>query len=79
MIKRRIGPPPHADGQQSNSSTGCPDIFELIDGRIAIIGIEATEELRPFLPSDAGCGPDERIVIVDRHVITRAKADLPDE
>lgn len=77
QITRRIGPHPHANGTESSGAKGCPDLFELDSGDFAVIGIDQTEELRPLLPSDAACGPDERIVIVDRHVFTRARQEIP--
>ena len=78
MIRRRLGLHPHANEHFTTSEKGCPDLFELEDGRFAAIGLEATELLRPHLPADAGCGRDERIVIIDRHVLVHAKRDIPD-
>ncbi len=56
----------------------CPDIFELSDGNFAVIGTEATAELDDQLPSDAARAAYERIVIVSRETLVRAKADIPD-
>ena len=53
MIRRRLGPAPHADGKPTAALHGCPDIFELVDGDFAIIGIDVTEEARRHLPADA--------------------------
>lgn len=78
MFLRRIGPDPHVFGPTSAKS-GCPDIWELEDGTFAVIGVDATNRLRPLLPKDASCGSDERIVIIDRHVLTHAKPDIPSE
>ncbi|MFJ9113996.1 hypothetical protein ACIRJO_00465 [Streptomyces sp. NPDC102394] len=75
-IVRRIGPSPRDRGCQSGAN--CPDIFELSDGNFAIIGTEATEQLDSELPSDAGRADYERIVIISRDVLIRAKADIPD-
>lgn len=61
------------------SGDSCPDIFELSDGRFAVIGTEATQELDPELPSDAARADYERIVIVSRETLVRAKADIPDQ
>jgi hypothetical protein len=76
-IVRRVGPHPHAGGDKTASSPGCPDIFELDDGTFAIIGRDHTSELRAKLPSDASVGPEERIVVIDRHVLVNAKNDIP--
>ena len=53
-------------------------VFELENGDFAIIGVKITDELKPLLPEDASCGPDEEIVYVPRIVMANAKADLPD-
>jgi hypothetical protein len=53
-------------------------VFELSDGNFAVIGTEATEALDPELPADAARADYERIVIVSRETLIRAKADIPD-
>ncbi|MFF3492392.1 hypothetical protein ACFYWS_13685 [Streptomyces sp. NPDC002795] len=75
-IVRRIGVPPRARG--SASGANCPDVFELSDGNFAVIGTEATAELDGELPDDASRADYERIVIVSRETLLRAKADIPD-
>ncbi|MFI7010786.1 hypothetical protein [Streptomyces sp. NPDC050145] len=75
-IVRRIGSSPRERG--STSGATCPDVFELSDGNFAVIGTEATEDLRGELPADAGVADYERIVIVSRETILRAKKDIPD-
>ncbi|MBA4862381.1 hypothetical protein H1V43_13465 [Streptomyces sp. PSKA54] len=75
-IVRRIGASPRERGSLSGDS--CPDIFELSDGNFAVIGTEATAVLDGELPPDASCADYERIVIVSRETLVRAKADIPD-
>ncbi|MFI6942572.1 hypothetical protein ACIBI4_25135 [Streptomyces sp. NPDC050418] len=75
-IVRRIGVPPKLRG--SASATTCPDVFELSDGNFAVIGTEATADLKDKLPADAGVADYERVVIVSRETLVRAKADIPD-
>jgi len=75
-IVRRLGVPPNFRG--SYSAQNCPDIFELGDGSFAIIGTDATVELLPHLPTDAGCAAYERIVVITRETLLHAKADIPD-
>ena len=53
-------------------------MFELSDGSFAIIGTEATATLDPLLPSDAARADYERIVVIDRETLIRAKRDIPD-
>ena len=74
---RRLGPDPHANGAQTAALSGCPDIFELASGDFAIIGIDITEASAHRLPPTAGCGPDERIVLVPRKTLVLAKSDIP--
>ena len=75
---RRLGPDPHAKGAKTVALNGCPDLFELSSGDFAVIGIDVTEEGRKVLPPSAGCGPDERIVLVPRKTLILAKPDIPD-
>lgn len=76
---RRLGPDPHANGAQTPALRGCPDIFELESGDFAIIGVDITAAAAPKLPSTAGCGPDERIVLVPRKTLVLAKSDIPNK
>jgi len=80
LFKRRIGAHPHVGGDgtiSSHGKSGCPDVWELESGDFAVIGIDKTAQLRPHLPADASCGPDERIVVVDRRILVGAKKNLP--
>lgn len=60
------------------SGDTCPDIFELSDGNFAVIGTEATAALDGELPPDAARADYERIVVVSRETLVRAKVDIPD-
>jgi hypothetical protein len=73
-ILRRLGVPPSERG--SVNEVSCPDIFELRDGRLAIIGTDVTDELERHLPADASRGPDERIVAITRETMLRAQHDI---
>ena len=75
---RRIGPDPHENGAQTVGCRGCPDIWELEGGDVAVIGIDITDVASPALPPTAGCGPDERIVRLPRNLLINAKRDIPD-
>jgi hypothetical protein len=72
---RRLGRTPAERGSLNNGT--CPDIFELSDGRFAIIGTDFTEELEGKLPPDAGRADYERIVVVTRETMLSAKPDIP--
>jgi hypothetical protein len=60
------------------SGENCPDIFELSDGDFAVIGTESTAALEPLLPPDAAVAAHERIVVITRETLLRAKRDIPD-
>lgn len=77
-IIRRIGPDPHANGAQTSSLRGCPDILELENGDFAIIGVDITEATIDKLKFGAGCGPDERIIRIPRKTLMLAKSDIPE-
>lgn len=55
----------------------CPDLWELESGDFAVIGIHITDRVKQ-LPPTASCGPDERIVLIPRHLLVQAKRDIPD-
>ena len=77
MFKRRLGLDPHRDDTLTIAANGCPDMWELDDGSFAVIGIERTAELLPHLPSSAGCGPDERIVVIPRSLLVHIRDYIP--
>lgn len=75
-ILRRVGSSPRQRGSLSGAT--CPDLFELASGDFAVIGRDATDELRAELPQDAGVAGYERIVVVPRRVILDAARELRD-
>lgn len=75
-ITRRIGDAPALRG--SGTGETCPDLFELSNGDFAVIGTEATADLDPHLPPDAARADYERIVVITRDTLIRAKRDIPD-
>lgn len=74
---KRLGPDPHANGAKTYACNGCPDIWELAGGDFAVIGTEITA-LAGELPPSAGCGPDERIVVIPRKTLVLARPDIPE-
>lgn len=74
-FRRRLGPPPRSRG--SIDERTCPDIFELGDGRFAVIGTDMTAQLDSHLPADAGRADYERIVVISRDTLVMARADIP--
>ena len=75
---RRVGPDPHAGGAQTIAAQNCPDVWELSDGNFAVIGIDITDACQGRLPATAGCGPDERVVLVQRRILVDARRDIPE-
>ncbi len=75
---RRLGKSSHELGQTSGNSS-CPDIWELDNGDIAVIGQDLTSDYEARLPADVSVDPGERLVIIPRRTIIAAKADIPDE
>jgi len=75
MFLRRLGPAP--EGNLCAGGRTCPDIFELTSGDFALIGSDITEKAAGLLPSDAGCGPGERIISVPRRILVMARNDIP--
>jgi hypothetical protein len=78
MFLRRLGPDPHANGAQTVGCRGCPDIWELANGDFAVIGIDITNAALSKLPPSAGCGPDERVVLIPRNLLVNARQDIPE-
>jgi hypothetical protein len=79
MFAKRIGPDPHANGAMTIALNNCPDIWELESGDFAIIGIDITDKAISKLPPTAGCGPDEKVVLIPRNLLVNAKSDIPDK
>ncbi len=77
VFLHRLGPDPHANGAQTPSASGCPDIIQLQSGDFAVIGIDITEQARGHLPPTVGFGHDERVVWIPRSTLVGAKNDIP--
>lgn len=77
MFKKRIGQDPHRSGTQTANANGCPDVWELEDGRFAVIGLDMTSSLKPHLPESASCGADEQIVVIPRELLLHVKDYIP--
>ena len=54
----------------------CPAVFETESGDFAVIGEDITDSSRRFLPDGASCGPDERIILVPKGVLTRVLSSI---
>ncbi|MFJ2953852.1 hypothetical protein [Streptomyces sp. NPDC087270] len=62
----------------SKDDEDCPDIWQLDNGDIAVIGRDLTAAYGSRLPSGVVLGADERLVVVPGNMLSAAKADIPD-
>ncbi|WTZ28350.1 hypothetical protein OG344_23225 [Microbispora sp. NBC_01389] len=74
---RRIGKSA-AELNCTGNDDGCPDIWELDNGDIAVIGRDLTRSYESRLPESVVIAEDEKLVIIPRVMLIAAKADLPD-
>ncbi|MGH3621553.1 MAG: hypothetical protein ACRDQ5_07160 [Sciscionella sp.] len=56
----------------------CPDIWELTNGDVAVIGRDLTESYRSRLPEGVSIASTERLVVIPRGMVIAAKKDIPD-
>lgn len=82
---RRLGISPQVvgsgrggDDKASGDDGGCPEIWELDNGDVAVIGRDLTESYENRLPRGVSVRSDERIVILPRGMVIAAKVDIPD-
>jgi hypothetical protein len=76
-FQRRLGKTAAAVGD-SRTSSDCPEIWELDNGDIAVIGRDATDAYAARLPPGVGIGPDERLVIISGRLLSAAKPEIRD-
>jgi hypothetical protein len=76
---RRLGKHPASlAGPLTNGKQGCPDIWEMSNGDVVVIGRDLTEAYANRLPDGVTIVHDERLVVVPRGTIVAAKQDIPD-
>ena len=73
---KRLGKSPQELGNTTDSPD-CPDIWELANGDIAVIGRDLTGSLGRRLPDGVSVGADERLVVIPRNMLIAAKPDIP--
>jgi hypothetical protein len=76
-LVRRLGRSP-LDLGDTSASPSCPDIWELANGDIAVIGRDLTSVYSDRLPPDVHIGQDERLVVIPRNMLIAAKPDIAD-
>lgn len=76
-LRRRLGKSPQELGATDGQVT-CPDIWELDNGDIAVIGSDLTASYANRLPDGVAISPGEKLVVIPRVTMLSAKRDLPD-
>jgi len=77
-FRRRLGKSAD-DLNKTMNGKSCPDIWELDNGDVAVIGRDLTENYVRNLPAGVGVGKDERLVVIPGQMLRAAKVDIPDE
>ncbi|NJP99400.1 hypothetical protein [Streptomyces zingiberis] len=75
-FKRRLGKSPQELGHTTDNPD-CPDIWELDNGDVAVIGRDLTATLGRRLPPGVSVGEDERLVVIPRSMMIAARPDIP--
>jgi hypothetical protein len=76
-FRRRLGKSAHELGSTAGQAS-CPEMWELNNGDVAVIGTELTAAYAGRLPVGVSVDPGERLVVIPRSTIVSAKADIPD-
>nr|BFE28496.1 hypothetical protein GCM10010200_007470 [Actinomadura rugatobispora] len=77
QFHRRLGRTA-AELGDSRTTQDCPEIWQLDNGDIAVIGRDATTAYADRLPPGVRIGSDERLVIISGRMLSAAKPDIPD-
>jgi hypothetical protein len=72
MFLRRVRPNISETSALCAGGSSCPEILETETGDFAIIGRDITEAAKGKLLPGTGCGPDEKVVLIPRSVLTQA-------
>jgi hypothetical protein len=62
----------------SKDRNGCPDIWRLANGDVAVIGTDLTDAYASRLPEGVPIGAHERLVVIPGSMLSAAKQDIPD-
>jgi hypothetical protein len=77
-FRRRLGKSAHELGSTTGDAS-CPELWELDNGDIAVIGTELTLAYRDRLPAGVSIDRHESLIVIPRSTIVSAKADIPDD
>ncbi|MFB9968243.1 hypothetical protein [Sinosporangium siamense] len=76
-LKRRLGLSSQELGF-SEDDEDCPDVWELENGDVAVIGRDLTHAYLPQLPSGVRISADEKLVVIPGSMLRAAKSDIAD-
>jgi hypothetical protein len=76
-LVRRLGKSAEELGD-SKGRKDCPDIWQLDNGDVAVIGRDLTEQYAGRLPPGMTLAADERLVVIPGTMLASAKPDIPD-
>lgn len=74
---RRLGKSA-AELGNSQGDDDCPDIWQLDNGDIAVIGRDLTSRYATRLPDGVRLGEGEKLVVIPGNMLSAAKPDIPD-
>jgi hypothetical protein len=77
LFERRLGMTAQELGN-SKDTDDCPDIWQLTNGDIAVIGRDLTVAYSAKLPVGVSLAADERLVVIPGNMLSAAKRDIPD-
>ncbi|MFJ5952532.1 hypothetical protein [Streptomyces noursei] len=77
LFVKRLGKSAEELGN-SQGREQCPDIWQLSNGDVAVIGRDVTDHYRSRLPDGVAVGEDERLVVIPGNMLSAAKPDIPD-
>jgi hypothetical protein len=77
LFERRLGKSA-AELGNSDGRDDCPDIWQLDNGDIAVIGRDLTATYATRMPDGVSLAPDERLVVIPGNMLGAAKPDIAD-
>ncbi|GAA2293805.1 hypothetical protein [Streptomyces violaceusniger] len=77
LFERRLGKSAEELGN-SDGNDECPDIWQLGNGDVAVIGRDLTAVYGSRLPQGVNIASDERLVVIPGNMLSAAKKDIPD-
>ncbi|WP_405677751.1 hypothetical protein OG292_25290 [Streptomyces sp. NBC_01511] len=77
LFERRLGKTAQELGN-SEDEEDCPDIWQLDNGDIAVIGRDLTADYSAGMPAGVSLAADERLVVIPGNMLSAAKKDIPD-